>query len=333
MKSVLLLAPGKIEIQDVAAPVPVTGELLVSVKCALTCGTTLKAFQRGHPKIKMPGPFGHEFSGVVDLVGDGVENFSKGDRVVCLHTFPCKRCRFCIRGQTNLCVEFESRVIFGAYAEKIRIPKELAQTYCFKIPNPVSFLRAAFLQSVSCVVHGLNLLKLEGSETLCVLGTGSFAVLFAMLAKERGFFPVILGRNFSKCEALRERGFVCESDFESSKKYWKNLSPQVVVESVGSSVAWEQAVQMVEPGGKILWFGGLPGNAAVHLNHKKIHYEEITVQGAFHYTQKDVLEAKTLLFEKLDPTFLIADSLLLSQLEQAFQNMMDGKGQKYAIVP
>jgi L-iditol 2-dehydrogenase len=313
--------------------VPAQGELLLSVQSALTCGTTLKAFQRGHPKIKMPGPFGHEFSGIVDLLGDGVTAFSKKDRVVCLHTFPCKLCRFCLRGQTNLCVEFESNINFGAYAEKILIPKALVETFCFKIPNSASFSRAAFLQSLSCVVHGFNLLKLEGSETLGILGTGSFAVLFAMLAKERGFSPVILGRNPSKCEALRKKGFICESDFENAKKYWKNLSPQVVVEAVGSSLAWEQAVQWVEPGGKILWFGGLAGDAVVHLDHKKIHYEEITVQGAFHYTPKDVLEAKLLLFEKLDPTFLIAESLPLSHLEQAFQNMIAGKGQKYAIVP
>jgi L-iditol 2-dehydrogenase len=333
MKIAILVAPGKIEIRDRDIPVPAQGELLLSVQYALTCGTTLKAFQRGHPKIKMPGPFGHEFSGIVDLMGDGVVSFSKQDRVVCLHTFPCTLCRFCLRGQTNLCVEFDSHVNFGAYAEKILIPKALAETYCFKIPDSVSFARAAFLQSVSCVVHGFNLLKLEELETLCILGAGSFAVLFAMLAKERGFSPVILGRNSSKCAALRNKGFVCESDFENAKKHWKGHSPQVVVEAVGSSLAWEQAVQWVEPGGKILWFGGLPGNSVVHLDHKKIHYEEITVQGAFHYTPKDVLEAKLLLFEKLDPTFLIAESLPLSHLEQAFQNMIAGKGQKYAIVP
>ena len=72
MLSAILKSPGTIEIRDVAVPEPAEGELLVKVKAALTCGTDLKAYLRGHSLIPMPGPFGHEFSGVVAARGKGV---------------------------------------------------------------------------------------------------------------------------------------------------------------------------------------------------------------------------------------------------------------------
>jgi len=91
----ILLKPGSIELREIKTPEPSYGEMLVKIKAALTCGTDLKAFLRGHPLIPMPGVFGHEFSGIVTGVGKGVRRFKKGDSVMAVHTAPCFECIYC----------------------------------------------------------------------------------------------------------------------------------------------------------------------------------------------------------------------------------------------
>jgi len=98
MKSAYLIKPGRIELVEKSIPDPGEGEVLIRVKSALTCGTDLKAYLRGHPLIPMPGPFGHEFSGVIAEVGSGVNGFKKDEPVMLVHTAPCGECGYCKRG-------------------------------------------------------------------------------------------------------------------------------------------------------------------------------------------------------------------------------------------
>ena len=111
-----------IRIEQVPVPKAAAGELIVQVGAALTCGTDLKVFRRGYHArmIVPPALFGHELAGTVVEAGDGVTDFTPGDRVVALNSAPCGECYFCVRGQENLCDD----LLFnnGAYAEFIRIP-------------------------------------------------------------------------------------------------------------------------------------------------------------------------------------------------------------------
>ncbi len=89
LRQALLAEPGRLEIREVALPHPGPGEVLLQIKCALTCGTDLKAYRRGHPLWRLPAPFGHEFAGVVAETGPGVENFRPGDALMAAPTAPC----------------------------------------------------------------------------------------------------------------------------------------------------------------------------------------------------------------------------------------------------
>ena len=91
----MLNAPGQIETRDFPSPRPGPGEIVVQVRVALTCGTDLKTWLRGHPKITLPSPFGHEFAGIVASVGAGVRTFSSGDAVMAVHSAPCGACYYC----------------------------------------------------------------------------------------------------------------------------------------------------------------------------------------------------------------------------------------------
>ena len=115
MKAAYLYGPKDLRFVDIEDPVPGPGEVVVKPKVALTCGTDVKQYMRGYPLLEPPFPFGHEASGVVVAVGEGVTKFKVGDRVVPHATAPCNTCYFCKRGQHSMCDNFLSNQ--GAFAE------------------------------------------------------------------------------------------------------------------------------------------------------------------------------------------------------------------------
>ncbi len=105
MKAVRYYAPLDIRYEEVNVKEPAEGEVLVKVEAALTCGTDVKTLRRGHPLLikETPSGFGHEFSGTIAKLGEGVKGFEVGDRVVAANSAPCGECFFCRKGEENLC--------------------------------------------------------------------------------------------------------------------------------------------------------------------------------------------------------------------------------------
>ncbi len=139
MQAAVLHGREDVRIEQVPVPKAETGELVVRVGAALTCGTDLKVFRRGYHArmIVPPALFGHELAGTVVQAGEGVTEFAPGDRVVALNSAPCGQCYFCERSQENLCDE----LLFnnGAYAEFIRIPARIVAKNTLRIPDHVSW--------------------------------------------------------------------------------------------------------------------------------------------------------------------------------------------------
>src|SRR5208282_2342823 len=122
LRRAMLVASGRLEMRDFVPSRPGAGEILLQVRCALSCGTDLKAWRRGHPLWKMPTPFGHEFAGVVTEVGLGVSEFGPGDEVMAAPTAPCGMCFYCGRGQENLCLTAIDNMVLGAYGDMLLLP-------------------------------------------------------------------------------------------------------------------------------------------------------------------------------------------------------------------
>jgi len=162
----VLIKPGYIELREIKIHKPSDGEVLVRIKAALTCGTDLKAFLRGHPLIPMPGVFGHEFSGVVTGVGKGVRRFKEGDAVMAVHTAPCLECIYCKKQLYNLCEKIMHTKVLGAFAEYIVLPSHVVRQNVFHKPKALSFEEAAFLEPLSCVVHSVEPLRIKKGKRI-----------------------------------------------------------------------------------------------------------------------------------------------------------------------
>ena len=145
MKAIRYYAPQDIRYEEVQVKEPNENEVLVKIEAALTCGTDIKTFRRGHPVLikTTPSGFGHEFAGTVVKVGENVVDFKIGDRVVAANSAPCGKCFYCQKKQYNLCENLD--LLNGAYAEYITIPERIVAKNLLKLPNGLSFEKAAFV--------------------------------------------------------------------------------------------------------------------------------------------------------------------------------------------
>ncbi len=323
MLSAILKSTGKIEIQDVAIPEPAEGELLVKVKSALTCGTDLKAYLRGHALIPMPGPFGHEFSGVVAAKGKGVGRFKVGDAVMSVHSAPCLTCAYCRKKLFNLCENLMASKVLGAFAEYILIPKHVVNQNTFRKPERLGFKEAAFLEPLSCVVHSVEPLKIRQKDTALIIGAGPIGLLHLMLLKHKGAKVMMTGLEQERLETARKLG--ADSIFHPSetaaqvRDFSRGMGVDYVFECTGQPQVWESSVNYVRRGGTVVLFGGCKKGTDVTFSAERLHYDEITLRGIFHFTPQDVKKAFLLLKDgKIDVKQLITGTCSLQELPSVF---------------
>jgi len=343
----IIVKPGKIELREIKTPSPSHGEILVKIKVALTCGTDLKAFKRGHPIIPMPGVWGHEFSGIVADVGKGVKGFKKGDKIMAVHSAPCLECRYCKKRLYNLCEKIMDTKVLGAFAEYILLPSYILRQNVFHKPENLTFEEAAFLEPLSCVVHGMESLDIKTSVHALIIGAGSIGLLHLLLLKEKGVTVTVTDKHNNKLRIAKKLG----ADFvlKPEKIETKLIPPRpplvkggkgdfigfdYVFECTGMSEVWEKSVNYVRKGGTVILFGGCKSGTTVTYDTGRLHYDEISLKGTFHYTPSDVKKAYKLLCEgRLGVSRLISGSYPLKQTQKAFNRLIKGVGIKYAIIP
>lgn len=338
----ILLKPGSIGLEDVPSPSPSKGELLIQVKAALTCGTDLKAFLRGHPVIPMPGPFGHEFSGVVAGAGAGVRGFKEGDEVMAVHSAPCLECRFCKRGLYNLCENIMRTKVLGAFAQYVLLPPHIVRQNVYLKPPGLSFEEAALLEPLSCVIHGASeVLKTRpGLENALVLGAGPIGLIHLLLLKGKRVSVAVSDPNSARLRAANALGADFAIKPEALAEGIKGRKSgacgpfDAVFECTGRPEVWESTVNYLRRGGTAVLFGGCPMGTKVTFDTRRLHYDEITLKGVFHFTPKDVGKAYELLKGRTIPfSRLISGRYPLKDIKKAFGSLKEGKGIKYAIVP
>lgn len=341
MKSARLISPGLIDITAKAPiPVPGPGEVVIRVRTALTCGTDVKAYKRGHPKIPMPSPLGHEFAGDIHTVGEGVVGFTVGMPVMGVHTAPCGECRLCKAGRGNLCDTAMDDKVLGAYAEYLKLPARIVKQNLFKKPDHLSYAEAAMLEPLACVIHGKNILRNYESSNILIIGSGPIGLMHLLMHKADGKRVVVAGRTPERLELAKKLGADEVVDAKMDDIAWKvieatdGLGADLVIEATGSPEVWEAAPRLVRKGGTVMLFGGCPQGTTACFDTDRIHYDEITIIGAFHFSPEDVRKAHEVLVSgRIDVKPLISGEFPLDELETAFKRLDAGNGIKYAIIP
>lgn len=334
----MLVAPKTIELRDEAVPVAPPGGIVVRVRAALTDGTDLKTYRRGHPKMPMPTRFGHEFSGDVVAVAPGVIAFTAGDPVMCVHTAPCGSCHWCRNRQEELCDSLLETMILGAYSDTIAVPQRVVERNCFPKPAGVSYAQAAFLEPLACVVHSIELLAPVPGSVVAIIGNGGFGILHALLLQRRGVEALLFGRRPARVELARELGLESidtnATPLEQAIAERTGGGADAAIECTGTAEMWERAPALVRRGGRVSFFAGLPAQTRVSFDASRIHYDEVQLIAPFHFTPADVRAAYELIAGGTLPlTRLISDRYALDRIGDAFQRLDTGDAMKLLIEP
>lgn len=342
MRACVLVEPGRIETRDdVGMPVAGPDDVVVAVKSALTCGTDLKAFRRGHHLMPPPTLFGHEFSGVISDKGNRVEKFSIGQPVMSVHTAPCGECVYCRRSLQNLCPNLTKTMALGAYAEYLRVPGTVVDVNMYPKPGGLGYREAAMLEPLSCVVYGISQAPVRDADSAVVIGAGAIGLLHVMVLKEMGVRQVIVsGRHDYRLEMAKTVGADLVIDSAGTHaadavlEATGGLGSPVVFECTGLPAVWEEAVTMVSRGGCVILFGGCPGGTTVTYDTARLHYDQITLKGIFHFTPEAVRGAHDLLAGgRLDVSPLITGDRALEEVPDTFRTFLGKNTMKYAIIP
>ena len=343
MNSIQYWGPGDIRLEEIMVKPLDDGEVLVKVESALTCGTDVKTFRRGHPVLikQIPSGFGHEFAGVVAKIGKKVEGFEVGDRVVAANSAPCGKCFYCKKEEFNLCENLD--LLNGAYAEYIIVPSRIVEKNMLKLPEGLSFDKAAFAEPLANVVHGIERTEIKPGQTVGIIGIGPIGLMFAKLAKLKGARVIAAGRNQLKLRLAKEFAGVDEvvdlSKYPNPEKIFMSFTEEgkgldVAIECVGLPSIWERMFSLVRPGGTVHFFGGCKSGSTVNFDTTRMHYGDIKMISVFHHTPKYFRQALDLIASgEIDVEKLITATIPLSEVENAMEKHINGEAIKFLVKP
>jgi len=296
MKAALLYQPGDLRVEEVPRPEPGPGEVLVQVEVALTDGTDLKTYRRGHPLLARtsPAPFGHEFCGFVD-----------GRRVVAANSAPCQVCDGCARGEQCRELVF----LAGAYAEWLVVPERIAAVNLHHVPHGLAPEIAAMVEPLACCLRGVERAAISAGDHVAILGAGPIGLMLAACVADAGGWPVVVGARPERQQLAAEFG----------AEPGDGRGADIVIEAVGSEAAWTDAVALARPGGVVVMFGGLRRDAGPAVDPYRLHYDELTLRGSFHHTPATVRAALGFLASGAYPwERLLTHRVLLDDLPALF---------------
>jgi L-iditol 2-dehydrogenase len=344
MMAAVLHGRENVRVEKVAIPAVGPDDVLVKVNVALTCGTDFKVWKQGYHArmIVPPAIFGHELAGVIEEVGVAVrDRFKPGMRVVAANSAPCNQCFFCVRDKANLCQD----LVFnnGAYAEYALIPGRILRENLMEIPPHLSFVDAALIEPLACVLRGVDETGVRDGDTAVVIGCGPVGLKFVRILSSRGVRVLAVGRRKSQMEAAERLGaavFIDASQVEDPVPSLRDLTygklgADVVIEAVGSPLTWQWATRLVRCGGTINLFGGCPRGTKVEFETSLLHYSEITIKSTFHHTPRFIREAlDTIARGEISARDFVNGEIRLNQLPDLFQKMKNRNGQlKVAVFP
>lgn len=340
MKAQVFHGPGDLRYEEVAWPTPGPGEIVLKIEAALTCGTDVKTLRRGHPVMipRVPTVFGHEFAGTVAAVGTGVSGVREGDRVVAANSAPCAACALCLGGRPNLCEDL--LFVNGAYGEAIALPQRLVQRNVVKLGRDLPAACAAFTEPLACAVLGIERARVVSGQSVVIFGVGPLGCLLGMVAASLKARVILVGRRGWRLERVQQLGIgqcldgAARDAVAAVRDVTGGRGADVTVDATGRPEVWEQAIAATNRGGTVVFFGGCAPGTVIHLDTRRVHYEELTLVGAFHHTPELIRRAVELLESKsVVPEGLLTHRMALAEVPGALALMSRGEALKVLIEP
>ncbi|MFD1064926.1 galactitol-1-phosphate 5-dehydrogenase [Oceanobacillus locisalsi] len=285
MKAAVLHSLGVIKTEEIDVPQINEDEVLIKVKYTGICGSDVPRAMISGAR-KYPLVLGHEFSGVIEEVGENVTELKPAERVVVAPLVPCGKCDHCKASNYGLCNNYNiiGTGSNGGFAEYVKVPQE----HVLKIDDSLSFETAAGIEPATIGYHGLQKANIQPGETVVIMGCGSIGQLTMQWAKIFGASTVIVVDIFDdKLETAKELGAditinAKEVDAVEIIREMTNGGAEVVVETAGTVITQQQSILISKKKGRIVFLGithkGLELSKEA-MNH--IMRGELTIQGSW----------------------------------------------------
>lgn len=315
----------QIEIIRRDIPEPGKDEVLVKIIANGICGSDVHFFNEGRLGnfiVDRPYIPGHEASGVIVGMGENAGNFSLGEHVVIEPGIPCGKCRYCRSGRYNLCssvVFLSAPPINGTFCDYISVRSDSV----FKIPENLSFEKAALIEPVAVAVHAVNRATFHNGVTAAVVGAGPIGLLTLQAFKAAGGGRVIcLDRLDRRLETAKELGA------DEIVNVRDGIIPadiaDVVFETAGSSKATETIFNLARPGGSVVQVGW-PEKNIVAMNIAQFIEKELNYIGVNRYANAYPAAIKWVSDGRINVERLITHRFDFNRIEEAFKFTSDNK--------
>ncbi len=288
MNALLLTDYKKLEMTDVPKPEIGPGDVLVQVRAVGICGSDVHGYDGGSGRRVPPLVMGHEASGVVAEVGADVKEVKPGDRVTFDSTVYCGYCFFCRRGDINLC---DNRQVLGvstgeyrrhgAFAEFVSVPQRIV----YKIPDALTFERAALIEPTTVAVHAVNITPILLGDTAVVVGVGMIGLLTVQALRLAGCGRVIaVDVDDARLKTAGELGAAVQINSKTSdavaqiKELTEGRGADVVLEAVGATAPIQTALDSVRKGGTVTLIGNV--SPKIELSLQSVVTRQIRLQGS-----------------------------------------------------
>jgi L-iditol 2-dehydrogenase len=337
MLAVMFKEPGTVAVEQIALPDLADGGLVVRTGYVGVCGSDVRTWRHGNARLSGPQVLGHEVSGTV--AASAVEAYPVGTQVAVCPGVPCMRCDQCQRARHNLCPN--RRVLAydfpGGMAEQFAVPADAVLAGCVvALPDGLSLRSATLAEPLHTVLSGQERAEIGPLDSVLVLGLGPIGTLHAAVARSRGAAPVLgvdlLAQRIASAAAVLGDGAVelLGDDPAALKARGGPRGWDVVVLANGAPQAVELAMSVIAPCGRILAFAGMPAaKAQVPIDMNRVHYQQISIVGAFAGTPRHFRDAIGWLSRaQIDLDQLVTGQLPLDRALDAFAQIERGEGLK-----
>ena len=284
MKVALFEKPHSFAVRSTPLRTLLPNEVLLKIQACGVCGTDVHIVE-GTSRSTPPVVLGHEFTGVVEEVGLAVHGIAPGQRAAVDPNISCGVCFYCRRGLVHLCDHLKALGVDrdGGLAEYCFVPEK--QIYL--LPNDMQTEAAAFVEPVSCAIHGIDKAGIKAGDTVVIVGGGTIGLIMLQLAQNAGAGRTIL---VEPLEQKRQIAAVLkadtifnpvEVDIKGAIMDITHVGADVVIECVGKPQTAQLSLELARRGGTVEFFGVCPIGEKISVEPNQIYFKELTVVGSY----------------------------------------------------
>lgn len=337
MRTAVLEAPRRFGITDRPVPRAGAGEVVVRIAATAVCHTDLSIYTGDHPGVRYPVVLGHESTGTVDSIGEGVRGFSAGQHAIINPIIACGHCDMCKRGAENLCrnAGLMGREVEGSLNQYLKLDAR----YIYALPASLALADATLIETLATVRHAQERIGLKAGESVVVLGQGTTGLLHTRLAVLAGANPVIaVSRTRWKLDMASDFGAHHALDISADKavdevrRLTGGAGADVVIDTAGGASTLMAAMEMLRPGGRLSPYA-VSHECCSQFTTFPLYYKEVSIIGSRALVPADMQPAIDLVASgKIDVSKFVSATYPLERTAEAFAEYEGNPGKILRIV-